>query len=225
MGAFWVNDPAVLIRKREVTQIWPTSKMTPDEKLNAITRLVVLLTILGYLMTKTGRILVTGLVTIGAVVMLRKTQRVKEVRDAARKVGQEGFVSPQVYAMTKDLYTPPTNKNPAMNVLPPERKYNVHRKPAAPSFNPAVVKDIDKSTQDFVLSTLGDPRLRKKLFQDLGDAFTFDQSMRSWYSTPNTQIPNDQGAFAEYCYGDMISCKEGDPLACERNAPPRWING
>ena len=225
MGAFWVNDPAVLVSKGEITQIWPAGNMSPDEKLNAITRLVIVLTVLGYLLTRTARIVVTGIVTIAAIIILRKTQRVKEVREAAKKANKEGFVSPQVYAMTKDLYTPPSNKNPIMNVLPPERKYNVNRKPAAPSFNPAVVKDIDKSTQDFVLSNLGDPRLRKKLFQDLGDAFTFDQSMRSWYATANTQIPNDQSAFAEYCYGDMISCKEGDPLACERNAPPRWING
>ncbi len=225
MGAFWVNDPAVLFRGKNVTQIWPRAQMSSDEKLNAITRLVVLLTLLGYLVTRTLRIAVTGVITIVAVVILRKTQRVREIRESAKKAGREGFVSPQVYTMTKDMYTTPSPKNPIMNVLPPERKYNVDRKPAAPSFNPAVVKDVDRATQDFVLSNLGDPRLRKKLFQDLGDAFTFDQSMRSWYATPNTQIPNDQGAFAEYCYGDMISCKEGDPLACQRNAPPRWING
>jgi hypothetical protein len=30
-------------------------------------------------------------------------------------------------------------------------------------------------------------------------------------------IPNDQGAFAEFCYGSMISCKEGNNFACARN--------
>ena len=225
MGAFWVSDPAVLFGKKSITQIWPGPKMSSDEKLNAITRLVLILTLLGYLVTRTARIVLTGVITVAAVVILRKVQRVQEVREDARKVGKEGFASPQAYALTKDMYTAPSTKNPIMNVLLPERKYNVDRKPAAPSFNPAVVKDVNRSTQDFVLSTLGDPRLRKKLFQDLGDSFTFDQSMRPWYATANTQIPNDQGAFAEYCYGDMISCKEGDPLACQRNTPPRWING
>lgn len=225
MVAFWVSDPAILFRKGKVTQIWPRPSMSSDEKLNAITRLVLILTILGYLVTRTARIIITGIVTVIAIVILRKAQRVQEVRESTKKVGKEGFTAPHVYTMTKDMYTNPSVKNPVMNVLPPERKYNVQRKPAAPAFNPAVVKDIDQNTQDFVLSNLGDPRLRKKLFQDLGDSFTFDQSMRAWYSTPNTQIPNDQGAFAEYCYGDMISCKEGDPLACQRNMPPRWING
>jgi hypothetical protein len=49
-------------------------------------------------------------------------------------------------------------------------------------------------------------------------------SMRQWYSTPNTKVMNDQKEFAEFCYGDMISCKEGNELACTRNAPPHWIN-
>ena len=59
----------------------------------------------------------------------------------------------------------------------------------------------------------------KRLFKDLGDSFIFDQSMRSFYATPNTQVPNDQKAFADFCYGDMISCRGGDALACSRHNP------
>ena len=113
----------------------------------------------------------------------------------------------------------------SFHVLLPERKDNPQRKPAAPAFNPKVESKINAATQDFVLENLGDKKLRDKLFKDLGDNFVFDQSMRPWHATANTQIPNDQGAFADFCYGDMISCKEGDALACERNAPPRWTNG
>ena len=40
--------------------------------------------------------------------------------------------------------------------------------------------------------------LEEKLFKDLGDNFSFDQSMRTWYATPNTQVPNDQKKFAEF---------------------------
>lgn len=199
--------------------------MTKDEKLNAITRLVIALTVLGYLLTRTNRILITGVVTILAIIVLRKAQRWKDLQDRAKNPHKEGFTSPALYKLTKEAYTEPTPQNPVMNVLLPERKDNPDRRPAAPSFNPEVVEDINASTQDFVLSNLGDKKLRDKLFKDLGDNFVFDQSMRPWYATANTQIPNDQGAFADFCYGDMISCKEGDSLACERNAPPRWTNG
>ena len=52
---------------------------------------------------------------------------------------------------------------------------------------------------------------------------THNGAKMEFYTTPNTTIPNDQNAFANYCYGDMISCKEGNPTACERNNA-RWIN-
>jgi hypothetical protein len=38
--------------------------------------------------------------------------------------------------------------------------------------------------------------------------------MRSFYTNPNTLVPNDQKAFAEFCYGNMKSCKDGDDVAC-----------
>ena len=45
--------------------------------------------------------------------------------------------------------------------------------------------------------------------------------MHTFYATPNTKIPNDQEGFANFCYGDMISSKEGNPLALERNNLPK----
>jgi hypothetical protein len=63
----------------------------------------------------------------------------------------------------------------------------------------------------------GQPTIADKLFQDLGNEFVFEQSMRPFHSNPATTIPNDQGAFADFCYGSMVSCKEGNLFACARN--------
>ena len=41
--------------------------------------------------------------------------------------------------------------------------------------------------------------------------------MRSYYSTPNSKVMNDQGAFSKFLYGDMPSCKDGNAFACEQN--------
>ena len=61
----------------------------------------------------------------------------------------------------------------------------------------------------------------EKLFRDLGDNFQFDRSMIHFNSTANTQIPNDQKSFAEFCYGDMMECKTvGDIDTCVKNIPP-----
>jgi predicted anti-sigma-YlaC factor YlaD len=64
---------------------------------------------------------------------------------------------------------------------------------------------------------LDQPDISEKLFRDMGDQFNFEQSMHSFHTTPNTTIPNDQNGFAEFCYGNMISCKEGNMFACARN--------
>ena len=97
-------------------------------------------------------------------------------------------------------------------------KFNVNmipRRITMTDFNSSGICDY------FIAKNFDDPTIKDKLFQDLGDKFTFDRSMRQWYSTPNTQIPNDQGSFADWCYGDMKSCKEGHELACTRNMPHR----
>ena len=52
------------------------------------------------------------------------------------------------------------------------------------------------------------PDIDKKLFRDLGDNIEFHNSMIPFNSNPNTEIPNDQNAFAKFCYGDMPSFKE-----------------
>ena len=222
MTSFWTDEPAVLLRGSSITEIWPRQGMDQSAKLNAISRLVILLTLVGFALTSRWRIVITGLITLGCVVMLRR------FKASAKGAGKEGFMSPAVYEATRERFTTPSKGNPAMNVLLPAVKDDPERRPAAPSFTRQVEKEMNAATQDFVVDSFEDApdkeELKDKLFKDLGDGFDFDQSMRSWYATPNTQVPNNLKAFAEYCYGVLISCKEGNGLACERNAPPRWTN-
>ena len=113
-----------------------------------------------------------------------------------------------------------------MNVLLPQIQDEPNRPPAAPAFNPVVVEDINKKTQEMVVNNFDDKKgIDERLFKDLGDSFQFDRSMIQFNATANTTIPNDQKSFAEFCYGDMISCKEGNELACSRSMPPNWTNG
>jgi len=218
---FWLNDPKILLNKQQLYEIWPIQEMSTEEKLNAITRLIIILTILGYFISKTLKIVVTGLITIGILIFLFKIQDKRRMKKNLDK--KEGFTNPEVYKALKKNFTEPKPNNPTMNVLLPEIQYDPDRKPAAPAYNKAVEKEINDSTKKLVEEKFCDPNIDERLFKDLGDNFTFDQSMRNWYSTPNTQIPNDQQSFAEFCYGDMISCKEGNELACTRNNP-RWTN-
>ena len=44
MDTFWLNDPTILLNKHYLLEIWPDSELSMERKLNAITRLIILLT-------------------------------------------------------------------------------------------------------------------------------------------------------------------------------------
>jgi len=215
MTTFWTRDPTILFKSEYITQLYPLDTMSPEEKLNAVTRLIILLTILGYLLTQTIKIIVTGVVTLTVIVLLYNMNKVKKITDKPKVF--EKFENMNCYNISKDSYTKPTPSNPAMNVLLTEINDNPNRFQAAPAYNKKVGKEIDKTTQKMVEKKFGDKNIDERLFKDLADAFDFDNSMRTFYATANTKIPNDQDAFAEFCYGDMISCKEGNGLACVKD--------
>ena len=228
---FWINQPSVLLDKNDMTDLWPMPLMSVEQKLNAITRLVLLLTVLGFLVTKNINIIFTGFITLAIFVILYNTQynlnTSSNSSDAANAntSKKEGFVNSQMYNMLKPHLTTPTIQNPMMNVLLPEISYNPTRDEAAPAYNPEVEKEINHSTEGYVVldfepkNMTEAEKLRKKLFADLGDKYEFDDSMRTFYTNPNTTIPNDQKGFAEFCFGDMISCKQGNEMACQRFNP------
>ena len=234
--SFWINEPSILLKKTEILELYPSAGMQFEKKLNAITRLIVLLTILGYLITQKTKFLITGIITLVVIVILFMIQSKKKIeKDTTHKEGfvnadmykkDEMYNDPEVFKKNKQNFTEPAVTNPVMNVLLTEIADNPTRKAAAPAFNPEVDADINKKTIDMVKNNFKDSNIDQRLFKDLGDSYTFDQSMRTWYATPNTQIPNDQGSFAEFCYGDMISCRDetNNEEACTRNAPPRWTN-
>jgi site-specific DNA-cytosine methylase len=107
----------------------------------------------------------------------------------------------------KNNYTVPTKKNPLMNIMMDDYKYNKDKKPAAPSYNENILKQINETAKN----------PNSELYKNLGDNLKYENSMQNFYTMPNTKIPNDQEAFAKFCYGGMKSCKEGDSFQCARN--------
>ena len=76
----WLTDPLVLFNKEQINQIWPKQNMSRNEKINAITRLVIVLTILGFLVTQSINFFLTGFITLGVIVALYYTKKFNHCR-------------------------------------------------------------------------------------------------------------------------------------------------
>jgi hypothetical protein len=238
MTVFWTTKPGNLISSANIKHVWPTRTMPYVEKLNAITRLTIVLTVLAFALTGSIRSVVAGSITILLVVLIhsyymRTGHRLFDPLTKGTTDGQsrdvEGFRghsrekthianATDLSASLGSQFSNPTPTNPMSNVLLTDIEDNPDKKSAPPAYQDKVYADINSSTVDMVKQSNKDfPGIEDKLFGSLGEKFDFDMSMRQFHSTPNTRVSNDQGAFAQFCYGNMTSCKDGDVLMCSSN--------
>jgi hypothetical protein len=213
---FWIYDPSVLLDKNTLLDLWPLETMTREEKLNAISRFVIYTTVVSIFLFRSVKIILTGIITLVILVItycILNNRSKKLMKDTLR----EGFSDESLYEKFKSGYTNPTTQNPIMNVLLPEIQDNPQRLQAAPAYNKAVEKEINESAINLVKTNFDDQSIDEKLFNDLGDKFQFEQSMRQFYSTANTRVPNNQKEFAQFCYGNMASCRDGDVEECYKS--------
>ena len=96
----------------------------------------------------------------------------------------------------------PTPDNPFMNPLLTD--YNTENIPQASN-----VDDEDIQTEMKL-------NFNKDLFRDNDDLFDRKNAERIFYTVPGGSIPNDQDAFAKWCYGHPPTCHE-DTMSCEKN--------
>ena len=222
---FWFNDPIILFNQESILQIWPTQQMNFESKLNAISRLVIFMSLLGFIFTRNFKLIIIGIVTLAIIFTLYKLRKQSIVKF------KEGFsVNPSIQpsiqqslapmttnpvtleSVLRSEFHPTTKKNPFGNVLLTDIADNPNRKAAAPSFNPDVYDEITSSVKKQTQMLNPDNiNTNKQLYGDLYDSYTLDNSMMRFYSTANSRITNDQNAYAMYLFGNMPSGKSSGP--------------
>ena len=214
---FWTQNPAILLDSDYITQLWISSSMSKNEKLNAITRLIIILSVFFYIFTKNLKILVSGLITLIVIIFIyyngendKKNESFANINNKSNEFLDKIYLDPRFFKQS-------TVNNPLSNVQPQEIIYDPKRKEAPPSYNSKVEEKINNNVKQIIEKNFNDKNVGKKLFNDLGDNLDFENSMRQFYSTSSTTIPNDQDSFLKFCYNDMLSCKDGDGLACSKN--------
>lgn len=226
---FWATNPNVLFDSKYLMEFFPVEDMTYNQKLNAITRTVIILSLLTFFTSGNVRVVVVSVITLFAIFILHyyhmKESNNKKKSTLLKETLKEGFANPAIDYLESEnanvdenVFDEPTPENPFSNVMMTDYDYNPNKKPAPPAFNKNVNEKILEDAKQLVVKSNPDqPDIADKLFKDLGEQYVFEQSLRPFHSNPSTTIPNDQQAFAEFCYGSMVSCKEGNPFACARN--------
>lgn len=228
---FWGQDPNVLFESR--FEFYPMENMSFNKKLNALSRTVIILTFLLFIFTRQFRLLFACLFTLISIYVIHQSHIFNEgfsdsendqIRYNQEIVNSENkspvldLIRQNQIPISNDIFQLPTSKNPFSNILITDILENPGKKPAPPNDNPMVKSDILVRAKQLVQEANPEqPDITEKLFQDINEKLNFEQSLRSFNSTPGTTIPNDQSAFAEFCFGSMISCKEGNLFACSRN--------
>lgn len=188
---FWTHDYSILFRQDQL-KFWIDDTMTVDEKLNAITRFVILLSLVGFIITQTFKFLWIGMITLLLIVAYKETQK------------------PEAFTQPISQHTVPTKSNPLMNVLLPEINGDPKRKKALKSYTPETEQKIIRVVKE---------SLPKDVTKGINNEMDLEYSMRNFYTTASTTIPNDQEGFGKFCYGDMISAKEGNEHALMKQNP------
>ena len=232
MIQFWSNDPAILFNKEYIFELWPTTEMCYEQKLNAISRLIILITILGYILTRSQRVLAIGLLTLAVIFVLFKMRKQKVTKSmlnegfqATRPFYQgnevtgmfdkkpDSYVNPVTLdSVLKSEFMEGTKKNPFSNVLLTQIGDDPDRKSAPPSFNVDCDEDITKNVKRSVqMMNPGIKNTNKQLFGDLWQEMQLDNCLRVFNTTPNSRIENDQSAYGQWLFGNMPSAKESSP--------------
>lgn len=232
VSTFWSENPNVLLDSWE---FYPLDSMTLAQKLNAITRSLLVLSLVALFFTShPTRLLFIALMSM---VGIWGMYEYYHGPSSGVETDQEGMVGgfnrsggggdgSSYLDETADansvnsvpIYQQPTPENPFGNVLVTDYESNPHKLAAPPTSNAVVQNLIEQNAKKMVQEVNpGQPNIGDKLFRDINEQLSFEQSMRPFHSNAITTIPNDQGAFAQFCYGDMISCKEGNLVACSRN--------
>ena len=176
---FWADNPSILFDSQYITEIWIYQGMDINQKLNSVSRLVIFLTLIGYVCFNRYIIFILGLILLGLIVIIHKSIKDKD---------KEGFKD-------VDEYQRITSNNPLQNVLLPDYKYN-KEKPSVSKYDKDKETSINDTVKNFILQENKDNSEISTIFSNLGDMFEFENSLRPFYTNPVSTV--DQGEYKDY---------------------------
>ena len=196
----WFSNINLLFSKDNLFKIVPTSTMSMSEKINTITRFALYLSILLYLTSGNYLYFYIILITVVSSYLLYVFKGREFFDDANANANDNANDDASDNAIVNNVLKDcqkPTKENPLMNPLIGDNPYK--NKKACNVENNTVLENIDKKFCD-------------RLYQNTSNIFSNRNNQQRFYSMPNTRIPNDQTAFANWLYKTPVSCASGDSM-------------
>lgn len=192
----WYLDLTHFLTSKNFYHMLPTQDMSLEQKLNALLRFFLYLSIILSLVMVNAKYLFIGIIAAIVSYIIYKFEQ----RD--RSTAEKFLEDKTLDIVDNQLCTRTTIDNPFMNPSIVDIKYNPERPPAC---NIESVKERVEAN------------FKKRVFKDVNDIWGKDFSAREFYTAPSTTIPNDQEGFAKWLYGEPATCKEGNGLECKNN--------
>ena len=192
----WFEDPQQLFRTDKISQFWPTSEQTPEDRINAASRFVIYASSMIYVIRRDPRIFVLAATVLSVIYVLYKSKMVTNTIGYTTK-GEKPCQMP-------------TKENPMANVLITDFTDAPNRLEAC--YYPTV-KSYTNNYISGDLPTDGG-RSRSPLPKYMRNAVD-----RQFVTSPVSKIPGDQTACAEWLYGPKNGpmCRS-DSRYCDPNA-------
>jgi len=175
---FWFQSPSIIYDTERVKEFIPTHDMSDIEKLNALLRLSIYLSVILFLYSSNYLyfyiIIITGVTTY-----IIYTSQEKEFNKEQYEVNN---------------VTKPTDDNPFMN-------YNIF---SGNTKNPPAIKSYNNSEVKKDINN----KFNKNLYREVSDLHQKNNSQRQYYTMPCTNVVNDQTKFAKWLYQTDETCKE-----------------
>jgi hypothetical protein len=182
--SFWLNQPDILFKYPNIKQVIPNKKLSVSENLNALSRVTIFISLIGYAFIKRKVVLYLGMIILGVIVLYYRTY-------------EEGFT---------DMKANPIhiqNNNPLGNSLVNEIPEPIYNKNKETIDYLGSEKNINNTVKNTILELNASNKDIGKIFNGVNGELNLENNMRSFH----TIVDNDQSKFLEYCFKDLPSNK------------------
>jgi hypothetical protein len=207
---FWGENVEILWNKDRLSEFFPLSHQTLEERVNALTRLIIYISTVVAFYKSNGQPIQFGIFLLLVIYILWNNRG--KVNDTVIDTIDSNLEETENFEPAPIQCTKPTKENPFMNVL-----YGDPLNKPPPCQDPG--------TQETASNLL-----RKQLFMDTDDLFDKRSNERLFLTTPASLVP-DREKYANWLIGGITDCKtdgfcpESQDLRYDRRDKPNTVAG